>query len=197
MTPPAPQRHAPAARTTPAHRPADATPTEPSGRPRLVLVGPPGSGKTTVARVLSSRWRVEMCDTDALIEAEAGKPISEIFVDDGEAAFRALEQAAVREALSSHPGVLSLGGGAVTSDATRSALASHRVVFLDVGLAEAASRIGLGTTRPLLLGNVRSQLKALLDVRRPLYLEVAQFAVDTNRRSAEAVADDIERRLDG
>ena len=83
------------------------------------------------------------------------------------------------------------------SESTRALLVAHRVVFLDVGLAEAASRVGLGATRPLLLGNVRRQLKALLDARRPLYREVATVTVDTDGLSAQAVADEVERSLHG
>ncbi len=171
-----------------------ATPRSPSGT-MLVLVGPPGAGKTTVGALLAGRWGVASCDTDALVEAEAGKPVAEIFVDDGEPAFRALELAAVARALASNHGVLSLGGGAVTSQSTRALLREHRVVFLDVGLAAAASRVGLGVTRPLLLGNLRSQLKTLLDERRPLYTEVAHITVATDHLTAEAVADDVERQL--
>ncbi len=103
----------------------------------------------------------------------------------------------VAEALAHNQGVLALGGGAVMTASTRALLADHRVVFLDVGMAEAAARVGLGVTRPLLLGNVRGQLKALLDSRRPLYLEVATVTVATNGLSVEAVADEIERSLDG
>jgi shikimate kinase len=164
-------------------------------RPLVVLVGPPGAGKSTVATLLASRWGVTSCDTDDLVEQRAGKPIAEIFLDDGEPTFRALEQSAVEEALSSQRGVVALGGGAVAARATRALLSRHRVVFLDVGLAAAASRVGLGVTRPLLLGNVRSQLKTLLDARRPLYQEVSQLSVPTDDLPAEAVADKVEQHV--
>lgn len=166
-----------------------------AGRPLVVLVGPPGAGKSTVAGLLASRWDVTSCDTDDLVEQRAGKPISEIFLDDGEPVFRALEQAAVAEALLTQRGVVALGGGAVTARATRELLSHQRVVFLDVGLAAAAARVGLGVTRPLLLGNVRTQLKTLLDARRPLYEEVSQLTVVTDHLSVEAVADTIEQHV--
>lgn len=178
---------APDARSSPDAGAADRT--------TVVLVGPPGAGKSTVAQLLSSRWDVPWCDTDDLVVARAGKPIADIFVDAGEAAFRALEQEAVAEALSAQCPVVSLGGGAILSTVTRERLVGHVVVFLDVGLAAAASRVGLGVARPLLLGNVRSQLKALLDARRPLYEEVASFTVATDTLSGEDVAAEIERRL--
>lgn len=164
--------------------------------PRLVVVGAPGSGKTTVGSLLANRWDVAFRDTDQDVEDNLGKPISDIFVDDGEAAFRAAEAAAVAAALKSHEGVLALGGGAVLDPSTRAGLAGLRVAFLDVGLAEASSRVGLGVTRPLLLGNVRSQLKALLDARRPLYREVATVTVETDRRAVEDVADAVEAELE-
>ncbi len=164
--------------------------------PRLVLVGPPGAGKTTVGSLLADSWGVAFRDTDAEIEGQAGKPIRDIFVDDGEAAFRALEAAAVRAALARHEGVLALGGGAVTNADTRAALAEHRVVFLDVGLADAAARVGLGTTRPLLLGNVRTQLKNLLDARRPLYRQVATVSVATDGLTVDEVTAAVEQALD-
>ncbi len=167
---------------------------EPAG-PLVVLVGPPGAGKTTVGALLARRWGVDMRDTDLDIEATAGRPISEIFIDAGETEFRELERAAVVAALAAAPGVLCLGGGAVMAAETRLLLTRHRVAFLDVGLAEAASRVGLGVTRPLLLGNVRGQLKVLLDARRPVYESVATITVETDRLDADGVADEVERRL--
>src|SRR3954464_6548135 len=172
-------------------RPTDGS----SAPPRVVLVGPMGAGTSTVGAELAERWGVELRDTDSDVEATAGKPVSDIFVDDGEDAFRSLEAAAVMHALAEHSGVVALGGGAVMADETRAALVGHRVVFLDVGLSDAASRVGLGVTRPLLLGNVRGQLKALLDARRPLYLEVAMARVDTDGKTVADVADEVEKAL--
>jgi len=160
-------------------------------RPLVVLIGPMGAGKTTVAQLLAARWGVEMRDTDHDVEASAGKEIAEIFLDDGEEHFRALERAAVTEALTGHRGVLALGGGAVLDASTRAALRGHRVVFLRVGLSDAVKRVGLGVGRPLVLGNVRARIKALLDERLPVYTEVATFTVDTDGRSAEEVAADV------
>jgi shikimate kinase len=163
--------------------------------PRVVLVGPPGAGKTSVGQELARRWDLPLHDTDQMIEAEQQTTVSDIFVDQGEAVFRRLEEAAVETALAAPAGVVALGGGAVLSEATRKRLAGLPVAFLDVGLAASAGRIGLGVTRPLLLGNVRAQLKALLDARRPFYTEVAGVVVATDDRSVDAVADEIERWL--
>jgi shikimate kinase len=150
-----------------------------------------GAGKTTVADLLAARWGVEVRDTDHDVEAVAGKQISEIFVDEGEERFRLLERAAVVEALATHPGVLALGGGAVLDAATRDDLRGHRVVFLQVGLTDAVKRVGLGVGRPLLLGNVRSRIKVLLDERAPIYAEVAGVTVPTDGRTPEEVADEV------
>jgi shikimate kinase len=164
-------------------------------RPVAVLVGPPGSGKTTVGRLLAERLGVELRDTDADVVAATGQEISAIFVDRGEAAFRALEREAVRSALEEHTGVLALGGGAVLDAGTRGLLDGQRVVFLHVGLADAARRVGLDTSRPLLLGNVRGRLRALLEERDPLYRQVATVVVDTGGRTPEDVADETAKAV--
>jgi shikimate kinase len=169
---------------------------EPSAhRPRAVLVGSMGAGKTTVAGLLAETWGLTARDTDADIVAADGRSISDIFVESGEQAFRALERAAVADALATHDGVLALGGGAVLDPTTRALLAGHTVVFLRVGLADAVKRVGLGSARPLLLGNVRGRIKTLLDERTPVYESVATLAVDTDGRSAEDVAREIAEAL--
>lgn len=150
-----------------------------------------GAGKTTVAELLAARWGVSVRDTDRDVEAVEGREISEIFVDDGEDYFRERESAAVAAALEEHDGVLALGGGAVLDAETRTQLETHRVVFLEVGLSDAVKRVGLGVGRPLLLGNVRSRVKALLDERAPIYRAVADVVVSTDGRTPEQVADEV------
>lgn len=159
--------------------------------PLLVLVGPPGSGKTTVGGLLAARLGVTFRDTDADIVAASGKSISDIFMDDGEPHFRALEHEAVRRALDEHVGVVSLGGGSVLNDRVRAALAGHLVARLTVSLSDAASRVGLGTTRPVLALNPRAMLKHLMEQREPLYAEVAGISVDTSGRSPDDIADEL------
>ena len=163
--------------------------------PVVVLVGPPGAGKSTVGRLVADRLSVPFRDTDRDVEQTAGESVSEIFVTRGEAAFRELERIAVQAALAEHDGVLALGGGAVLDDTTRSALAGHRVVYLDVDLSDATSRVGLNRDRPLLLGNPRAQLRDLLAQRRPLYQAVATVTVTTDGRTPEQVADAVEAAL--
>ncbi len=164
--------------------------------PRVVLVGPMGAGKSTVAGLLGARWGLPVRDTDNDVEEVAGKSISDIFVDDGEERFRLLERAAVVAALDEHDGVLALGGGAVLDDDTRSALGDHRVVFLEVGLSDAVKRVGLGITRPLLVGNMRARIRALLDERLPVYREVASITVTTDGRTPDDVADEVARSVE-
>ncbi|QAY62719.1 shikimate kinase [Xylanimonas allomyrinae] len=172
-----------------------------SARPLAVLVGPPGSGKTTVGTHLARGAGVAFRDTDQDVEAVAGKPITEIFVDDGEPAFRALESAAVATALAEHEGVLALGGGAVLDPATQDLLADYAarggvVVFLDVTLAHAAPRVGFNQSRPLLLGNPRARWAALMEERRPVYERVSTLHVLTDGREPEAVAETVRESID-
>ncbi|SDU74507.1 shikimate kinase [Jiangella alkaliphila] len=163
--------------------------------PRVVVIGPPGAGKTTVGTLVAQRLGATFRDTDTDIERTAGKPITDIFVEDGEPAFRALERAAVATALDEHDGVLALGGGAVVGAEHRALLAGHVVVFLDVGLADAVSRVGLNRDRPLLLESPRAQLKRLLDDRRPVYVEAATVTVDTAGRTPEDIADEVVKHV--
>ncbi|OZM73134.1 shikimate kinase [Amycolatopsis antarctica] len=164
--------------------------------PRAVIVGPPGSGKTTVGRLLAEALSVGFRDTDADVETRAGTSVSDIFSAHGEAAFRAMEEESVAVALAEHEGVLALGGGAVLSETTRALLAGHPVVFLAVGMAEGVRRTGMSSARPLLAGfNPRATYKALLDARLPIYREVATLEVDTDGSDPPAVAAEIARRL--
>ncbi|MFH8982682.1 shikimate kinase [Streptomyces varsoviensis] len=166
--------------------------------PAVVIVGPPGAGKSTVGALIADRLGTGYRDTDADIERSAGKPISEIFIDEGEPHFRELERQAVRAAVAGHAGVLSLGGGAVMDEGTRALLAGLPVVFLDVSLADAVRRVGLDAPRPLLAVNPRQRWRELMEARRPLYTEVARAVVTTDGRTpedvAEAVLDALELR---
>ena len=165
-------------------------------RPRVVLVGPMGAGKSTVGSLLAEGWGVALRDTDEDVELAQGRTVSELFVDEGEAWFRAREHEAVVSALAEHDGVLALGGGAVLDPRTRAALAGHTVVFLEVGLADASRRVGLGAGRPLLLGNVRARIKQLLDERLPVYRAVATLEVTTDGKPAEEVAAEVRHRVE-
>ncbi|MFF3194371.1 shikimate kinase [Streptomyces sp. RM1] len=156
--------------------------------PQVVLVGPMGVGKSTVGRLLAERLGSGYRDTDDDIVAAEGRTISEIFVDEGEESFRALEKAAVAAALAGHEGVLALGGGAILDPGTRALLAGQRVVYLCMGVEEAVRRTGLNVARPLLAVNPRKQWRELMEARRHLYEEVATAVVETDGRTPEEVA---------
>ncbi|CAM5547508.1 shikimate kinase [Streptomyces hirsutus] len=155
--------------------------------PLIVLIGPMGVGKSTVGHLLAERLGVGYRDTDDDIVAGTGRSIAEIFVDEGEPAFRALEKQAVRTALAEHEGVLALGGGAVLDAETRALLAGQRVVYLSMDVEEAVKRTGLNVARPLLAVNPRKQWRELMEARRPLYEEVATAVVATDGRTPEEV----------
>ena len=158
---------------------------------RVVLVGPPGSGKSTVGSAVSRLLGVPLHDTDAAIEAAQGRTISDIFVEDGEPAFRDLERAEVARAVAEEPGVLALGGGAPVDPLTEQLLVGQVVVFLDVGIADAAKRVGFDQSRPLLAVNPRASWVRLMNARRPVYERVATHRVDTAGRSPEDVAAEV------
>ncbi|MFJ9184386.1 3-dehydroquinate synthase [Streptomyces anulatus] len=159
--------------------------------PLVVLVGPMGVGKSTVGELLAARLGTTYRDTDADVVAEAGKPIAEIFYDEGEEHFRALERRAVEAAVAGHTGVLSLGGGAVLDAATRELLAGRPVAYLSMDVDEAVRRVGLGAARPLLAVNPRRQWRELMDARSHLYEEVARTVVATDEHTPEEVAQAI------
>ena len=162
----------------------------------IVIVGAPGAGKSTVGRRLARRWGVSFRDSDQMVEAEAGKSVADIFVDEGEASFRARERDVIAKALDDRDGVLALGGGAVLDESTRARLEQAPCVWLRVGVGEAAKRVGLNTSRPLLLGNVRGTLMALLDERTPLYEEVATWTVDTDGRTVDEVVEAVAAQVE-
>ncbi|OBF26688.1 shikimate kinase [Mycobacterium sp. ACS1612] len=165
--------------------------------PKAVLVGLPGSGKSTIGRRLAKALDLPLLDTDAAIEETTGRTIADIFATDGEKEFRRIEEEVIRSALQTHDGVLSLGGGAVTTAGVREALAGHTVIYLEISAAEGVRRTGGSTVRPLLAGPDRSEkFKALMTQRVPLYRRVATIRVNTNRRNPGAVVRHIVERLE-
>lgn len=191
----------------------------PTSFPVIILIGPPGAGKTTVGAMLADRLGVGFTDTDAVVEAVAGKPVADIFITDGEPEFRRLEREAVAAALAHGAaaggaaaggsngapaagtrsiGVLGLGGGAVLDEQTRAGLAGRPVVYLETGFSELAKRVGLDRARPLLIGtNPRAQLKSLLEKRLAVYEGLAWLTVNTDNRDPAEIAEQIAAEIAG
>ena len=161
--------------------------------PQLILIGPPGAGKSSVGQSIGQRLSVPFADTDALIEEEVGKKISEIFLEEGEPYFREVEERVCCAAIANSPGILSLGGGSVLSVVTQNALKSSGIpiVFLDVSLTVAAPRVGFNRDRPLLVNNPRQQWQILMDKRRPIYESLASVRIDVDEKSVSKIVDEI------
>lgn len=165
--------------------------------PRVVLIGPPGAGKSSVGRVLAKTLDMEFADTDTLIEKDQGKSVGQIFVDDGEPFFRQVEERICTSALENFNGVLSLGGGAVLSEVIQEKLrqSGSEIIFLDVSLAVAAPRVGFNRDRPLLLGNPRQQWQQLMEKRRPIYEALATITEEVGERSISMIVDDLVEKV--
>jgi shikimate kinase len=165
--------------------------------PKAILIGAPGSGKSTVGKALAKELGCSFSDTDSMVEASAGKSISEIFLDQGEPVFRALEAQTLLRALQNEAGVLALGGGAILDAHSREAIKSSNspVIFLEVSISQAAPRVGFNKERPLLLVNPRQQWMALMEKRRPIYEELADFTFSTDNKKPAIVAQEIARKI--
>jgi shikimate kinase len=164
----------------------------------VVLIGPPAAGKSAVGALLATELGVPFADTDSLVAVAAGKPVGDIFVDDGEQVFRELERAAVARGLEATGtgGVLALGSGAVLDPDVRRMIAGRLVVYLEAGFATVAKRIGMDRPRVVIPGNPRGQLRAMLEERRSVYAELAVITVPTDDMAPEEVAADLAKRLD-
>lgn len=161
--------------------------------PRIILIGPMGSGKTTIGQLIADSLQIPFRDTDHVIEEKSGKSISDIFLDEGEESFRALEKKVLRDELLSDNTVLALGGGAPISIDAQSALRAiaSPVIYLDVSLSTVAPRIGFNRDRPLLLHNPRGQWQTLMEARRPIYESIADIVIDVNDKTEREVVDQI------
>lgn len=157
----------------------------------IVLVGVPGAGKSTVGHLLAEKLNLNFVDTDLVIERQAGKSISDIFIQEGESVFRELEKQVVADAISNDDCVVSVGGGALMDAGTRELVKKQECVWLQAGLSQAVDRVGMNKNRPLLLGNVRGQLADLMAAREPLYIECAKHVVDTNNMTPVQVVEQI------
>jgi len=164
----------------------------------IVLVGPPSAGKTSVGSLLAAELGVPFADTDDLVAAAVGKPVGDIFVDDGEQVFRELERGAVArglDAVGPEGGVLALGSGAVLDPDVRRMLAGQVIIYLEAGFATVAKRIGMDRPRVVIPGNPRGRLRAMLEERRPVYAGLASVTVATDDMAPEEVAADLAKRL--
>jgi shikimate kinase len=165
------------------------------GRPLVILTGPPGAGKTAVGKLLSDRLHTSFFDTDAEIEASMGKPVGDIFLDDGEVAFRDMERAVAGQALNADGAVVALGSGAVLDPDVQQRLAGQPVAYLSADFGAIAKRLGLDRPRVIIPGNPRGRLRAMLEERRPVYERLATFTVDAGELAPEEIADEIEAWL--
>jgi shikimate kinase len=163
--------------------------------PVVVLIGPPGAGKSAVGPLLAARLGVEFRDTDADVGAAAGKPVGDIFVEDGEQAFRELERQAAATALREHRGVLGLGSGAVLDPGIQQSLQGLPVIYLAADFSTVARRTGLDRPRVVIPGNPRGRLRAMLEERRPLYERLAAVTVETDDYDPEELAEQIAAKL--
>ena len=161
--------------------------------PRVILIGPMGSGKTTIGQLVAQRLDIPFRDTDQVIEENSGRTVSDIFLEDGEEAFRVLEKGVLRDELLSDGTVLALGGGAPISIDAQSALRAiaSPVIYLDISLATVAPRIGFNRDRPLLLHNPRGQWQTLMEARRPIYESIADTVIDVNTKTEIDIVDEI------
>ena len=161
--------------------------------PRVILIGPMGSGKTTIGQLIAQRLDIPFRDTDQVIEESSGRTVSDIFLEDGEDAFRLLEKSVLRDELLSDGTVLALGGGAPISIDAQSALRAiaSPVIYLDISLATVAPRIGFNRDRPLLLHNPRGQWQTLMEARRPIYESIADTVIDVNTKTEIDIVDEI------